>query len=407
MCVPRQAGFVDQLIEFQQGSFFTQQEISPEHEGFARYQTINVGERVACNPRFQDEVGASLGKHHGGGDLSPMKPRLLQGCGESGERIRQEKGPVYVPPHRKVNPGRQRDINPGRSKDANCSEKFGRFQQQAPVQKHQAYGLERTVNFNRSLPVGRDHRRGPGAGEHRRNEKVNSRDKVMGLVDCERSRRPLMVDCEGREFKSELDESRCSDRNKSVDKTRPRQHPEEVAGAGKQVEKQSTSSEMNKSEESSAEMKGNGKESLEKSMSGRKSSKEKSGSEKKSSGKRKGKSSAKRSQSPEDPPTLSSKAIEAKCSNNERMDRSDCSSSGHLIERKQSKPALRLRMPAKVLHRGKAVDVCSSRDRCTVGGSCSSLVRTATGIIFNLVSKIGIECNNCRWSGSSQQLQQP
>ena len=211
----------------------------------------------------------------------------------------------------------------------------------------------------------------------------------MGLVDSERSRRPLVADCAGRKFKSELDESRGSDRNKSVDMARPRQRPEDVAGGRKQVEKSlglGTSSEKNKPEERSAEMKGNMKESLEKSLSGRKSSKEKSVSEKKkSSEKRNGKSSAKRSQSPEEPPTLSSKSIEAKYHNTERMDRSDCSSSGYSFDRKQSKPALRLKMPAKVLHRGKAADVCSSRDRCTIGGSCSSLVRTATGTNLTLV----------------------
>ena len=138
--------------------------------------------------------------------------------------------------------------------------------------------------------------------------------------------------------------------------------------------------------------------------------KEMSGSEKKkSSRKRKGKSAAKRSPSPQDPPTLSSKSIQAKCRNNERLDCSDCSSSGYSFDRKQSKPALRLKMPAKVLHRGKAADVCSGRDGCMIGGSCSSLVRTATGIILTLVRfcLIAIHCNKFRWSCTSQQLQQP
>ena len=379
--MPRQAGFVDQLVEFQQGSFFTQQEISPDHEGFvAGHQPITVSEKLSCNPHFQGEIEASLGKDHCGGESSNLKPHLLQGGGGSGVRL--EKGPVYVPPHRKVNPGRQRDVNPVRPRD--WREKVSRIEQQASVQKHQGYGLKRTVNFNRSLPVGQDHRR--GEGEQARNEKVR-RDK-LGLVDCGRSIRPLMAGCGSREFKSEVEESRCPDKNKSLGKMRPRQQPDEIVGAREQVEEeksleQSTSSEKNKSEASSNEMKEeNG--ILERSLCGRKSSaKEKSGSEKKSSGKRKGKSSAKRSQSPEDPPTLSSKSIEAKY--NERMNRSNCSSSGYSFDHKQPKPALRLKMPAKMLHRGKAADVCSSKDRCTIGGSCSSLVRTATGIILTWV----------------------
>jgi len=372
--MPRQGGFVDQLIEFQQGSFFTQQEISPENKGFVGYQNITAGERLGCDPLSQGKVKTSLGKHLSGepSNLSSTKSHLPQGGGDSSERLRQEKGPVYVPPHRKVNTGRQRDVNLGWPSGANWKEKFARFQQQAPVRNHQAYGLERTVNFNRSLPVSQNQRRDRG-GEQRRN-----------VVDCERSIRPLMADCESRELKSELEESRCSDRNKSADKMKLGQQPEEVAGARKQVGKkslgQSTSSEKNKSEESSVEMKGNGKENVERSLPGRKSSKEKSGSEKKkSSGKKKGKFAAKRSPSPQDPPTLSSKSIQAKCRNNERLDCSDCSSSGYSFDRKQSKPALRLKMPAKVLHRGKVADVCSGRDGCTIGGSCSSLVRTATG----------------------------
>ena len=375
----RLPGFVDQLTEFQQGSFYTQQECTLERQSFARNgslrnQTSAMDDRASCYPPSQAVVKATsegmVGKHHGG-EFSYGSPTIPHGL-KRGESLKQEKGPVYVPPHRQVNPGRLRE-------KASWREKSGRFEQGQCVLKNRALGLERAVIFNRSLPVDQGHRRGQG-GEQYGNEKV-SRENVMRLVDCQRSMRPLMADCED---KADIDRGRYHGNNKSVDKARPILQTEKVAVAGKQEERekslgQSTSAEKNKFGESCAEMKGSVKGSLEKSLSGRKSSKEKSGSEKKrSSGKRKGKSSSKRSQSPEDPPTLSSNSIEVKGLNSERLDRSDCSSSGYSFELKNPKPALRLKMPAKVPHRGK--DVFSSRDRCMIGGSCSSLVRTATGI---------------------------
>ena len=378
-----QSGFVDQLIEFQQGSFFTHEEISPEHESFAEYvghnQMVTVGETPAGNLRYlQGEVGATpmrvSGKGHEGkrSNLSPMKPHLRQGPIDSGERqLRQEKGRVYVPPHRKVNPGWQRDASPGGRqrdvhpdgllRDTKWRKKIARFEQQVPVQKHQAHGFfERTVNFNRSLPVGQNHKRGE------RGEQSQNRD---------------------REGKSEEENRHCG-RNKAAEKTRPRQQGEEAAVVEKPVEeakslRRSRSSGKDKLGESKnkVDMKESVRESLETSLSARKSSKDKSVSEKKkSSGKKKGRSSAKRSQSPENPPTLSSKSIEDKCRIPERMDRSYNISSGYSSARKQSKPVLRLTMPAKWPHRGKAADVCSSRDSCMIGRSCASLVRTATGI---------------------------
>jgi len=48
-------GFVDQLTEFQQGSFFTQQECSLEHQGFAG-NGIVVDDRASCYPPCQAEV---------------------------------------------------------------------------------------------------------------------------------------------------------------------------------------------------------------------------------------------------------------------------------------------------------------------------------------------------------------
>ena len=190
----RLPGFVDQLTEFQQGSFFTQQECTLEHQGFAgngslRNQTSAMEDRASCYPPCQAEVKATseelMGKHHEGefsyGSLT--MPHLLK----RGEGLKQEKGPVYVPPHRQVNPGRLRE-------KANWREKSGRFDKQPHVLKNRAIGLERTVNFNRSLPVGQEHRRGQG-GDQYRNEKV-SRENVMRLVDCQRSIRPLKADCE-------------------------------------------------------------------------------------------------------------------------------------------------------------------------------------------------------------------
>ena len=368
-----QSGFVDQLIEFQQGSFFTHEEISPEHESFAEYvghnQMVTVGETPAGNLRYlQGEVGATpmrvSGKGHEGkrSNLSPMKPHLRQGPIDSGERqLRQEKGRVYVPPHRKVNPGWQRDASPGGRqrdvhpdgllRDTKWRKKIARFEQQVPVQKHQAHGFfERTVNFNRSLPVGQNHKRGDRGEQSQNCERVGTgRENVIRLVDCQRTTKSLIIDCEDREGKSEEENRHCG-RNKAAEKTRPRQQGEEAAVVEKPVEeakslRRSRSSGKDKLGESKnkVDMKESVRESLETSLSARKSSKDKSVSEKKkSSGKKKGRSSAKRSQLPENPLTLSSKSIEDKCRTTERMDRSYNISSGYSSARKQSKPVLRL-----------------------------------------------------------------
>ena len=393
--------FLQEEIGAQQEKFFAEQELSTEHEGWEGYKVLNnqtatVRGRLSCSPPTERMSERKSREGPCSPRITPMVPHMKS------EKLRHENAPVYVPPHRKVYPGRQRDPN--------WHDRSSRLGKQQPVQGNGRLGnqplrLERTVHLNRSLPVDQECRRGWGSGGDRRNE---SRDDVTSMFEeSQRGIRPLMAeivdDRRGDKMKYEIEASRHFGKNTSVEQRRPGHRREEVASTGDKSEKKKSQekrfssekfslTEIKMKESSCIDIKPTVKESLESSLSVRKSSKETSGSEKKkSSGKKKGVSS--RSQSPEHPPTLCSKSIEANRSINERKDRSYCSSSGYSYDRKVSKPVLRLKMPAKVIHRkdGKATDAHPGRD-CR-SGSCSSLVRTATGIHYISVTMSSPDIN--------------
>ena len=230
--------FLREEIGAQQERLFAEQELSPEHEGWEGYKVLNnqtatVRGSLSCSPPTERMSERKSREGPCSPRITPMVPHMKS------EKLRHENAPVYVPPHRKVYPGRQRDPN--------WHDRSSRLGKQQPVQGNGRLGnqplrLERTVHLNRSLPVDQECRRGWGSGGDRRNE---SRDDVTSMFEeSQRGIRPLMAeivdDRRGDKMKYEIEASRHFGKNTSVEQRRPGHRREEVASTGDKSEKKNT-----------------------------------------------------------------------------------------------------------------------------------------------------------------------